>query len=808
MTFFRLKPQLPARLNVDRKKVEKLARFITNHSAAILVFFTLATVALIPVASKLQLRANFLDLLPETHPSIKNLKELTSHVGGTGFVIAVIESSDEKTSVEAARKFGEAAGSFKQVEYVDNRTDTPAFAGRKLLFLNLESVKKLQKNIQNLMAYYRRTSNPFYVDLLEEEAPRVDEGLELEEKIYKVGGFSAKSRDNFMQVVLIKPKHPLSDFAKSRELFEDSNKKFDEIKKEFKHPVTLGIAGTYRTRYEEYQTITSDLKNTGIIAAVLLLLLNLFAFRNLRSLAYTYLPLAVGTVWIWAFTEISIGYLNIITSFLAAILFGMGGDYTFHILVSYEEDLRLTGDPKKAMEMTFTELWGPLWSSMWTTAVVFYAMILSDFNGFRHFGIIAGAGIVISFVLVLFIQPSLIVFIETHFPIKRPRSVKKIEPSKQLVYAVIGAGILFTLFSLPQVPKARFNYDFTDLQARNDDSMELNERIGKHFGIQVTPIVFMTPDRAAAARLAKDINNYIPRNPKTVFDFAASVSSHVPADQEEKIKVLEEVSRSMEKYQPIIQKLDAETKNKIEDLRAQLHPSVFTQADLPETIINQYEGEKREMSAVFLYPSVRILDGEQAKKFVKEARAFPIPDHVRLAGEPVIYADILNSIERDTPVAVGVSTLVVFLLVLFHFRRLDHTLWVHAPLAVGILWMIGMMALGHLKLNFFNMVIVPSILGVGIDNGIYIFDRYRARKNESFFESMKKSLKGVVLSSSTNLAAFASIMFASHQGMASMGKLGFFGFLGCLLSSVLFVPALIELYELKYAHLFKRDGEK
>jgi predicted RND superfamily exporter protein len=68
-------------------------------------------------------------------------------------------------------------------------------------------------------------------------------------------------------------------------------------------------------------------------------------------------------------------------------------------------------------------------------------------------------------------------------------------------------------------------------------------------------------------------------------------------------------------------------------------------------------------------------------------------------------------------------------------------------------------------------------------------------------------LKGVLLSSSTNIAGFASIMFVSHQGMASMGKLGFFGFLSCLLASVFFIPALIELYEFKKAHPFKRSAD-
>ncbi len=795
--------------NTEAKKMflKQLSAFVCKNALWIVISFAAVTAALIPFSAKLKLRANFLDLLPASHPSIVNLKELVSHVGGTSFLIAVVESQDEKTSVEATRRFAQRAASFKQVDYVDNRTDIPEFANRKLLFLNLKSTELLKKNIENLLGYYRRKSNPFYVDLLDEEEPKVDEGLELEQKVSKIGGFSAKNQDTFMQVILIKPKHPVSDFTKTQQLFEESKAAFAEIQKDFKKPVTLGLTGPYRTRYEEYRTIKHDLAVTGLIVTVLLVLINLIAFPNIRSLVYVYLPLAMGQIWVWAFTEFTIGYLNLITAFLAAILFGMGSDYSLHLLVNFEEDLIETGDVEKSIEMTYSELWKPMWSSVWTTAAVFFAMMISQFEGFRHFGFIAGIGIAISFVVILFVQPSLIVLMEKHFPLKRKAPVPSKDVSRPVIYSIIGAGILFTLFSLTQIPKATFNYNFMDLQAKGDDSIDLALRVGEHFGVHLNPVVFITPNRQTAGELADRVNAYVDTHPGTFFDFAAAVTSHVPKQQDEKIKVLGEIDGIIEKYQPVIQKLDEETRVKINDLRAQLKPTPFTLKDLPEGIQSQYEGEKKEISAVFIYPAVRILHGDKAKKFVQEARDFPVPPGVKLAGEPLIYADILKLIERDTPVALAISTLVVFLLVLIHFRRLDHALWVHVPLAIGCLWMIGMMGIAGLKFNFFNMVIMPSILGVGIDNGIYIFDRYKQRAGENFFETMRKSVKGVLLASGTSIAAFGSIMFATHQGMASMGKLGFFGFLSVMLASIVFVPALIEFFELKYSHLFRRDKE-
>jgi len=785
------------------------ARFIAKHAAWILIAFSITTALLLPYVSRLKLHANFLDLLPPAHPSVKNLKELTSHVGGTSFLIVVFESPDEEAVRRVSEQFSQKAGSFEQVEYVDNRTNIPAFQNRKLLFLTLESLQKLKQNVNDIVGHYRRKTNPLFVDLLDEKPPAVDlKSLELEQKVYRIGGFSAQERDSYMRVVLLKPKHPVSEFMKSELLFEEVARAFKEIKQGVKHPVTLGLTGPYRTRYNEYKTITRDLKRTGMMVMIFLALVNFIAFRNFRSIIYAYLPLVIGTVWIWAFAEATVGYLNLITAFLAAILFGMGGDYTFHILVSFEEDYRLTGNVEKALEMTYSELWKPLWSSMWTTAVVFYAMIISEFEGFRHFGIIAGVGIVISFVIVLYVQPSLIVLGERFFPAKRrPVRQSQVIP-KTAIYVVIILGVLFSVYSIFQVPRVKFNYDFTDLRSKGDDAIVLSEKIGSHFGVRLMPVAFITPDREAASKLAVEINHYIETHPETTFDFVAFLGTHVPREQEAKIAVLHEIRGVLDKHDAMIQKMEPGPQNKIVELKQQLKATPLGLEDLPAGIRQQYEGKDQKISIVFVYPRIRILDGQNAKRFVKELRTLKLPPNVKLAGEPVIYADILRLLERDTPIALGISVITVFLLVFRHFKRLDHVLWVHAPFLVGVLWMMGMMAAGNLKFNFFNMVIVPSVLGVGIDNGIYIFDRYRERKNENFFETMRKSLKGVLLSSATNISGFASLMFATHAGVSSMGKLGVFGFVSCLLASVFFVPALIEFFELHAAHLFRRDAKK
>ena len=47
------------------------------------------------------------------------------------------------------------------------------------------------------------------------------------------------------------------------------------------------------------------------------------------------------------------------------------------------------------------------------------------------------------------------------------------------------------------------------------------------------------------------------------------------------------------------------------------------------------------------------------------------------------------------------------------------------PLVMGTIWMLGAMRLCGLAFNFANLVAVPLIIGVGIDNGVHVIHRVR-----------------------------------------------------------------------------------
>ena len=83
---------------------------------------------------------------------------------------------------------------------------------------------------------------------------------------------------------------------------------------------------------------------------------------------------------------------------------------------------------------------------------------------------------------------------------------------------------------------------------------------------------------------------------------------------------------------------------------------------------------------------------------------------------------------------------VVFVIVLLDFRNLKETLLVLTPLLLGVLWMVGAMFVFGMKLNFFNMVVLPSAIGIGVDHGVHIYHRYKEEGPNSLLHVLRNTI--------------------------------------------------------------------
>ena len=164
----------------------------------------------------------------------------------------------------------------------------------------------------------------------------------------------------------------------------------------------------------------------------------------------------------------------------------------------------------------------------------------------------------------------------------------------------------------------------------------------------------------------------------------------------------------------------------------------------------------------------------------------------RVTGMPSIFYILMGIIAKDGRNAAGLTVAVVFLLLLWDFKSARFALLAMVPLVAGAIWMVGIMWLCDLQLTLVNVIGVPLILGIGIDDGVHLLHRYRAEGPGQIETVFTSTGKAVLLTSLTTMLAFGSLVFATYRGLGSMGIALFIGVGTCFLTSLLLLPALIS----------------
>ncbi len=225
------------------------------------------------------------------------------------------------------------------------------------------------------------------------------------------------------------------------------------------------------------------------------------------------------------------------------------------------------------------------------------------------------------------------------------------------------------------------------------------------------------------------------------------------------------------------------TLSRLQEAAAQPAP---TREDLPAAIRQRYLTDDGRLLG-YLYPVTSIFDPEYLDEYVLASKRVD-PE---ATGFPVVYRRMSNRIANGFYRAVTGGAILVMLVLLLDSRSLRDTFLAGLPLAMGIIWMLGGMRLLGLSYNFANLVAVPLIIGVGIDNGVHIMHRWHLEGQLGMDVVLRRTVRAILISSLTTMVGFGSLALASHRGMASLGLLLILGVGACLLTSTLVLPNLI-----------------
>ena len=113
-----------------------------------------------------------------------------------------------------------------------------------------------------------------------------------------------------------------------------------------------------------------------------------------------------------------------------------------------------------------------------------------------------------------------------------------------------------------------------------------------------------------------------------------------------------------------------------------------------------------------------------------------------------------------------------------------------SPLGGGFL-MFGILGMFRIPLNPANLIVLPLILGIGIDDGVHVIHDFRSQTGR--YRTSPSTINAITLTSFTSMIGFGSMLVAAHQGLVSLALVLVIGVGSCLFVSLVVLPAILTL---------------
>ncbi len=614
------------------------------------------------------------------------------------------------------------------------------------------------------------------------------------------------------------------------------------------------VTGSVALDDEQFATVAQGAA-IGLGASFLLVLVWLFAaVRSWRLMFAIAVTLVVGLVLTTGFAAVAVGTLNLISIAFAILFVGIAVDFGIQFTVRFRERRHIHPDVLDALSDTGRNSGAQILVASLATASGFLAFTPTAFVGVAQLGVIAGGGMVIAFLCTLTLLPALLMMVH---PRREKQEVgvmmlRRLEPVlKPLHWPILVVFIALAVAGAAMVPFIRFDGNPLDTNNQHTQAVEtLHDLMGD-------PLTNPYTMQALLPSL-DGVKDYAPRLEKLpLVQAVLSMNSFVPDDQAAKLAMIADASSILEttltppatllpvtaadlrtatvtldaKLNGMLGKLAAADPLRaiagdldrlkgapdgtlmaanealirflpmqLDRLRTALAAKPVTLADVPQALKDQWLlPDGRALMQVL--PKMGVSSGPSIRRFVDGVlgvmpQATGSALWIVRSAQTIIHAFSVAAISAIVAIAV--------ILTVALRRALDVAL-VMTPLVVSsLLTVVWVMALG-IQLNFANIIALPLLLGVGVSFNIYFVMNFRAGITR-FLGSA--TARAVIFSALTTGTAFGSLALSDHPGTASMGVLLLLSLGSTVVTTLIFVPALLAVMPRPHVLLGGRTADE
>ena len=810
-------------------------RFVVNQAGWVLLFAVALSAVGVSFLVKLSVDTDLSKLIPPEYNSVQALEKLRATVGGEETVDVAIVSP----SFDANKAFAEAfiprvlslQGEVNNEAYfsrVDYKRNTDFMKNNALYFATSTELDELESYLDQQIEQARLEANPFFFDLEDEEEPEPDSTAESLQRVYRdlVGKEYPVSDDSTALVVRLYPTGSQTDVGLIEKIYEELDGlilSMDPVS--YHSEMEVVTAGRPLRRMTEVKTIADDVLGSFLagVLTVLFVVVSYFLYKGYRArsggefslsmllgqaaripvLALLIgIPLLMSLSWTFGVAYLRFETLNLMTSTLGLVLFGLGIDFGIHFYARYTEERGGGKSIIDAAEETFASTGQAIAIGAFTTAAALYILVIADFRGFSEFGFIAGTGIIFALIAMLVVMPALITVFEKlkFLNLNSKTSISEQGANKSKfpgARGVVIGSILAVVVAIIFLPRVEFEYDFGSLEPVYESYNERRDYIRRVFDNrgQRNPayIVVDNPDEvqpildALRASVEQDTLTPTVRSIESMQDRFPTK----PDEQTAKLDRLENIREMLD--DPFLSEDDSQDMQRLR--RAAQTSSPITIEEVPEYLKTQFTSKTGEIGTfIIIYPLSGLSDGRKSIEFSEDVGRVETADGAvyHSGSSSLVAADMLKLMQKESPWMVLATFLMVFILMMVNFRSVKWALLATVPLVVGVLWMMLIMEFSNIKLNFYNLIVLPAVLGIGNDAGVHIVHRFREEGFGSIMSVLRSTGEHVTMGSLTTMIGFAGLLLSFHPGLNTIGQLAVAGIGATLVSALVFLPALLQ----------------
>jgi len=831
-------------LLLPKRLPRAIIRLAGNHPRKTVLFAFLLLVASVLIASRLRIEADFLRLIPEDNPVVGVFRDTLTQFGSTDILLLAVEVGDEDLGAYQIYADELAAGlrDSEMIHWVEYRlSDLEASAetlmDRFTLFMNPDDLETLLERMndagaeaaaERLAEMVRRNMDLAAKRLLTKDpldvAPMLMASTGLDEMSGRLDrggnqGYLIDARETLV-LLIAKPNGAAADIPFARALLDDVDRiraEADEVWFDEGYegdPPKVLVAGGYPIAAAEARLIRKDLIWGVAISLIGVVFLFTIAFGRPVAILVSAFPLVVGLAAATAFGTLALGSLNAATSAFAALLTGLAVDF---IIVLYgrflEERSRgaSVGDALVACA-DHTSL-GVLLGAV-TTAATFFAFLVSGFRGLSELGILTGGGILVMVIVVFLLLPALLSLCEH----SRPRGAYRMNAFgiDRLTYwgarnprLVLLWGLAITV--LFAIPATRIHYDDNVLNMRSPDNpgMVAQAQITEAFAMRFTPFMIRVDGASEnevlkrVRTLTEDLQGLVDGKRLARLD---SVLTMMPTleDQQRIIDRLQTFDFDEDGFRETFTRALSErglapeaflpgVANVFAALRVRAPVTAASLEDSPLShFLDRYLNVDTETGAAALIHAYPPADGGRLLIPPELARLIEENPDATLAGPIAVTQELKTIVKRDAMIALILGTLIVFLMLAWELGGWRRGLLALVPLLVGVVWMLGTMAMLGMPANYMNIFVFTMIVGIGVDYGIHLIHRINETNR---VEALAATSRTIVVAALTTVLGFGSLVTSHYPGLRSMGMTAILGAVFTAITAITLLPALASLPE-------------